>query len=436
MVGWVGNSFLLPLPFPDGEGAVGFRDGRVIQDVPERNWKEYAGACLLAPLRAGTAYRFQFDIGFGDFADSPAIYVTFFGNTSCENLPFAPRDETVGCPTNDTTNWIQLGAVRALGSNIWVQRTIDVTPDQDIYAIAIGPPCMGTNSNRSTYYFFDNLILDEQRAFDFEVRAVNHPCSDQFEINAPELKDTDYQWYRNGIALVGETASKLNVSYGEGEYQVRVLNEEGCKITKAYNHFIPTFETELNEFICKGETYKLGPQSLDLTGNYSATFQSVDGCDSIVSLNLEVVEQSLTEVQAKIFKGDAYEVGNRQFKESGYHQARLNSYIGCDSLVNLELAYFKIYTPTAFSPNGDGINDYFNVTGEPDLESILSLKVFSKWGELIYEGNNLDPHNLNQGWNGRLEGKSLSNGVYIYTANIKMVDGQERLISGELMLLN
>ncbi|MFT4568834.1 MAG: hypothetical protein ACI9FN_003803 [Saprospiraceae bacterium] len=45
----------MPLPVPDGEGAIGFRDGRFDQVTGNAsnsnpNWKEYAGACLTGPL--------------------------------------------------------------------------------------------------------------------------------------------------------------------------------------------------------------------------------------------------------------------------------------------------------------------------------------------------------------------------------------------------
>ncbi|MBX2877023.1 MAG: hypothetical protein KTR30_33195, partial [Saprospiraceae bacterium] len=131
--GWMGwKEFPPPLPFPDGEGIVGFRDGQDIEEEPGPSWKEYAGACLLVPLKAGVTYRFQFYLGFSDQRSSPPLNVTFFGNADCKNLPFGRSTPHVGCPTNDTTNWVNLGSVFVSGNRNWVKEEITFTPEQDI----------------------------------------------------------------------------------------------------------------------------------------------------------------------------------------------------------------------------------------------------------------------------------------------------------------
>ena len=56
---------------------MGFRDGRVRNNGPEQNWKEYAGACLLNPMEADSSYRFEFDVGFVNEQRSPPINITF-----------------------------------------------------------------------------------------------------------------------------------------------------------------------------------------------------------------------------------------------------------------------------------------------------------------------------------------------------------------------
>lgn len=99
-LGW--DQFPPPQPFPDGNGIMGFRDGRVRNNTdPEPYWKEYAGACLINPLMTDSVYRFQFDVGFVDPDKSPPIDISFFGTSDCDNLPFGIGDEAFGCPTKD-----------------------------------------------------------------------------------------------------------------------------------------------------------------------------------------------------------------------------------------------------------------------------------------------------------------------------------------------
>ena len=117
--GWLGwEGIPLPLPIPDGEGCVGYRNGRFAANeffgVTEPNWKEYVGACILAPLRANKVYTFRFNIGFSDYENSPPTEVVFYGTNDCENLPFGGiADRAFGCPSNDP-NWKVLGAVSVL----------------------------------------------------------------------------------------------------------------------------------------------------------------------------------------------------------------------------------------------------------------------------------------------------------------------------------
>jgi len=66
-----------------------------------------------------------------------------------------------------------------------------------------------------------------------------------------------------------------------------------------------------------------------------------------------------------------------------------------------------LYVPSGFSPNGDGINDAFSV-GYIGIQT-LNVKIFSRWGPLIYESDNPDFQ-----WNGIYKEKEVPEGVYIY----------------------
>ncbi|MEM6964975.1 MAG: gliding motility-associated C-terminal domain-containing protein, partial [Bacteroidota bacterium] len=66
--------------------------------------------------------------------------------------------------------------------------------------------------------------------------------------------------------------------------------------------------------------------------------------------------------------------------------------------------------PNAFSPNGDGWNEKFN-TVSPCAFYDYNLKIFSRWGELLFETN--DP-SIDAGWDGTLNGKDVGEGVYVF----------------------
>jgi gliding motility-associated-like protein len=125
----------------------------------------------------------------------------------------------------------------------------------------------------------------------------------------------------------------------------------------------------------------------------------------------------------------------RSFSRAGTYPIQLTSSAGCDSLVTLNLDFYKVFTPNAFSPNGDGVNDYFSILGEADLVEIKSLQVFDKWGNLAYFGEHLPPDQASSGWDGTFRGSLSSTGIYVYTAVLIMDDGQERRLSGSVSLI-
>lgn len=431
--GWMGwPEYPPPLPFPDGEGIVGFRDGRVLFASPERNWKEYLGACLLGPLEKDIAYRFEFHVGFVDRNFSPPINITFFGTPDCDNLPFGVGNQAFGCPTNGA-GWVRLGSVLVNGDR-WVQSSISVTPQEDIYAIAIGPECAGVETNLSLYYFFDNLVLSDQASFDYFISETGHPCADGTSLTIPQRDNVSYQWYLDGVALHGETSSELSHLYGEGEYQVRILGENSCQVTKVHTYNLPMFIHEAEQVICNGETYTFGPEVLDAPGNYVNTFTSVDNCDSIVTLHLEVMGFLTDTIDVHIFEGEHYSVGNSRLSLPGTYPVHLISAMGCDSLLLVNLDLYKVYIPNVFSPNNDGVNDLFTVFGNEDLLQVAEMSIYSRSGGLIYRGEELPPGD-GSGWNGSLNGEELLPGVYVYVVKLLMEDGGYRIKSGEVTLV-
>ncbi|MFK7773397.1 MAG: gliding motility-associated C-terminal domain-containing protein [Saprospiraceae bacterium] len=79
--------------------------------------------------------------------------------------------------------------------------------------------------------------------------------------------------------------------------------------------------------------------------------------------------------------------------------------------VNLEFTnctICEVYVPNAFSPDFNGYNDYFLPYSNCSLLN-YSMKIFNRWGALIYTSTNPD-----EGWDGRFNNKDIPEGVYIY----------------------
>lgn len=432
--GWMGWDHMPPpLPFPDGIACVGFRNGR-FNNIMQPGWKEYTGACLASPLQVGNTYRFEFYIGFTHSIYSPPTTVAFFGSADCVNLPFGKGNPDYGCPTNGP-GWKQLGSVQVSGVNQWRKVNLTVTPTENIYAIAIGPDCLNFSAPGDVYYFFDNLVLADQRAFGFEISATEHPCSDNFTLQVPAYDSLQYQWYKDGIALLGETKAKLRVKTGDGNYVVRITSPTSCLVTRGFTHRIPTYTTQQNVVICKDDRYNFHNQMITKGGNYKTTLKTADNCDSLIELHVRVADEEFDTVEAKIFEGEYFNVGQYQFNQAGERNVTLQSVYGCDSLVHLDLQYYHVFMPNAFSPNDDGSNDTFTIFGDTDLVAIKNLQIFNRWGNQVFQRQDLVPNDASNGWDGQFKGSPAPNGVYVYIARVVMDDGKERQVSGSFVLV-
>jgi gliding motility-associated-like protein len=110
----------------------------------------------------------------------------------------------------------------------------------------------------------------------------------------------------------------------------------------------------------------------------------------------------------------------------------------CDATDDITIRINKvrpIFVPNAFSPNGDGMNDRFTIFGGPAAEIITKLRVFDRWGNLLFEGSNLPLGQENAGWDGMFKGKLLGTGVYTYMAEVRFIDGEVILYEGDITIV-
>jgi gliding motility-associated-like protein len=94
-----------------------------------------------------------------------------------------------------------------------------------------------------------------------------------------------------------------------------------------------------------------------------------------------------------------------------------------------------VFVPNAFSPNGDGINDFLFVNANKSVSLIKEFNVYNRWGALMYTGTDLPPNQPSSGWDGVFKGRQVNNGVFVWTAAIEYLDGEVLLMSGEVVLV-
>lgn len=88
----------------------------------------------------------------------------------------------------------------------------------------------------------------------------------------------------------------------------------------------------------------------------------------------------------------------------------------------------SIYIPNTFSPNGDGLNDYFTTIGEEITE--FNLQIFDRWGLLIFESDN-----LNKYWDGKYKNKVVQQDAYIWKIKYSDHFGKGKQLMGHVSVL-
>jgi len=123
---------------------------------------------------------------------------------------------------------------------------------------------------------------------------------------------------------------------------------------------------------------------------------------------------------------------------SGTIQATLETVDNCVITDELQLTIqpkIDIYIPSAFSPNGDGINDNFSILTGAGIEKIITLQIFDRWGNLVFRQDDFLPNDSLNGWNGKWQNRALDNGVYLYYAELGVIDSPAISKSGDVFLI-
>jgi gliding motility-associated-like protein len=92
------------------------------------------------------------------------------------------------------------------------------------------------------------------------------------------------------------------------------------------------------------------------------------------------------------------------------------------------------FLPNTFSPNGDGTNDIFYVRGK-GVNRIQSLKIFNRWGQMVFEKRDFMPNDAGAGWDGTFNGKRADMDVYIYIAEVICENSAIVAIKGDVTLI-
>jgi gliding motility-associated-like protein len=121
-------------------------------------------------------------------------------------------------------------------------------------------------------------------------------------------------------------------------------------------------------------------------------------------------------------------------KDTTYYVQVINEW-GCKDIDSVSLRIIEtcsgdnVYVPNTFTPNNDGLNDFFYVRGT-ELSNIKVFRIYNRWGELIFE-----TQDIRKGWDGTHNGSPVNSGVYVYYLEALCLNGQSTLVKGNVTVL-
>ncbi|MBA2501177.1 MAG: PKD domain-containing protein [Chitinophagaceae bacterium] len=105
-----------------------------------------------------------------------------------------------------------------------------------------------------------------------------------------------------------------------------------------------------------------------------------------------------------------------------------------DVTINVTCNNGNLFIPNSFSPNSDGANDIFYPRGS-GVSNIKALRVFNRWGELVFERLNFRTNDAGAGWDGTFKGKQLNPDVYVYACEVVCDNNEVLVFKGDISLL-
>lgn len=419
--------------------------GLKYNDFSSFEFKETYGICTNAPLLKGLNYRLEFDIRFTPKEEHNAgvgsPHLMFFGLKTCDELVFT--DATLGdvCELNfdlyplDSLNFDEIPYTE------W--KTIKKTfmAPEDINAIIVAYACDPNIFSIKRFLFIDNisisLLLNQAFDFDLTVEAIGSLCDDDLSLSAVDRNGFDYQWYKEGIAIPGENTNELSIvedSQSNGIYQLLLENSDGCVLTEQVEVLVD--ERSIDTTICLGSSLNISTGSFESAGIYTEKISSEFGCETrIYDLEFDRVIMGDTIVDS-FQKGGIYSFAGEEFEETGIYTIQLKTSDGCDSLVTLQLSEidFEIRIPNIFCPSIPGDDKFTVYIDAASVQVVNQFSIYDRWGNLVFNQTGMIPNQPELGWDGRMNNKLATPGVYTVFIQATFNDGESTELWSDINL--
>lgn len=139
----------------------------------------------------------------------------------------------------------------------------------------------------------------------------------------------------------------------EGQYSATFQDANGCdSIVHLQLWTLPTSKYEFQTYLCEGETLNYPGYTITHGGIYRINYTSSWGCDSTLIIHVQELQNTTHQVNKQICEGDSFFFGNEWLRTDGNYQALFARSQACDSIVNLNLTVIRTRVPVTRESDG------------------------------------------------------------------------------------
>ncbi len=262
----------------------------------------------------------------------------------------------------------------------------------------------------------NNITLTEPTPIEFLIDYIDPNC-DGFETGLIQI---DSVWggtspYQTAMGSGPFNSTNLYQDLASGTYDISIMDDNGCETADSGTLTAPDIPVLF-----------MGPD-----------LEVALGCDILIPVttnNTNLIDIIWTSTDNTMDCDTCLRPTVAPANDAAYFLT-VTSIDDCSTSDSINVLVNKIrdiFVPNAFSPNSDGTNDFFYINANKSVSLIKNMRVFNRWGAVVFEGKDLPPNDFNYGWNGFFNGKLVSSGVYIWMAEIEYLDGEVVQASGDL----
>lgn len=258
----------------------------------------------------------------------------------------------------------------------------------------------------------------------------NVPSDIDFEVNNPKCVNypgqlskikvsggkPNYSFYLDGNQI--DVNTDINVQVGN--HQLKVIDDNGCEITDALTVIAPiplVVDLKPEVVLFQGDPFVLTPQ-------YSIPIDSIDTYDWNPSEQLDCNNCPYPKITDN--------------QKDQLYSVTITDKNGCTATaaIRIKVEERGIWVPNVFSPGGDGVNDsFYPVVKTDSYRWIKYMRIFDRWGEMIWTNEHFEPNTPVNGWNGTFRGEKINPGVYVWILEVEWKNGVVQKLFGDVTLL-